>query len=429
MQQAIPSALGRRRFLARLRYQLLFGLLFAVACPLVLYNTGKAPQQWFETSTLYTGGGALVAFVVALYLFRRVMTFPGVGVLGYVMPAVGAGYALVAVGFLAYRIEYSRLTLTLAFLFALGFLFAVASYVRLRGGQKFYIVPGGSSERLATIAGTDWVILSEPVPPRDPHPVIVADLRADLSEEWERLIAEMAIKGFPVYHVKQVQESLTGRVEIEHLSENSFGSLVPNLGYRRTKRLLDIFLCMAAIPILAIPAILVACAIKSSSPGPVLFKQRRQGYRGEEFTVVKFRTMVNQQSAKTPEGIRKSAITVQDDARITRLGHWLRRTRIDEIPQILNVLVGQMSWIGPRPEAVPLSSWYSEELPFYNYRHIVRPGITGWAQVNQGHVADLDNVLIKLHYDFFYIKNFSGWLDLLICARTIAIILSGKGSR
>lgn len=429
MQHTLAGTLGRPRFLARLRYQLIYGLLLAVGAPLGLYNLGKDPSRWWEASTVYTAGAGSFAFLVALYLFRRVMTFPGVGVLAYVMPAVGAGYALVAIAFLACRIEYSRVTLFLGFVSALAFLFVVASYVRLRSGQNFYVIPGGSSEQLTSIAGTNWIVLSEPVAPSDPHPVLVADLRADLSEKWERLIADMAIKGCPVYHVKQVQESLTGRVEIEHLSENSFGSLLPNMGYRRAKRLFDLLLCFAAIPIFLLPSLIVAVAIKLDTRGPVLFKQARRGYRGEAFTVLKFRTMLHEGADTASDDPRNAAITVENDTRVTRIGRWLRRTRIDELPQIVNVLLGQMSWIGPRPEALSLSKWYSNELPFYNYRHIVRPGITGWAQVNQGHVAALDDVLIKLHYDFFYIKNFSAWLDLLISARTVAIIFSGAGSR
>src|SRR5690606_16733904 len=121
--------------------------------------------------------------------------------------------------------------------------------------------------------------------------------------------------------------------------------------------------------------------------------------------------------------------TVERDARITGPGRFLRRCRLDELPQILNILRGEMSWIGPRPEAVPLSRLYESGLPFYRYRHIVRPGITGWAQVNQGHVAAVDEVLDKLHYDFFYIKNFSIWLDMLITLRTIRVVLTGKGAR
>ena len=128
-------------------------------------------------------------------------------------------------------------------------------------------------------------------------------------------------------------------------------------------------------------------------------------------------------------GVGTRILTVEDDERITRVGKFLRRTRLDEIPQVINILRGEMSFIGPRPEALPLSDWYEQELPFYSYRHIVRPGLTGWAQVNQGHVAELEEVSHKLQYDFYYIKNFSAWLDIVIVLRTIRIVLFGFGWR
>jgi lipopolysaccharide/colanic/teichoic acid biosynthesis glycosyltransferase len=129
------------------------------------------------------------------------------------------------------------------------------------------------------------------------------------------------------------------------------------------------------------------------------------------------------------EDERGAAMTGHEDDRITRVGAFLRRTRIDELPQIINILKGEMSWIGPRPEALVLSSWYVGEIPFYRYRHVVRPGISGWAQVNQGHVAGVDEVHQKLQYDFFYIKYFSPWLDLLILFRTVKTMATGFGSR
>jgi lipopolysaccharide/colanic/teichoic acid biosynthesis glycosyltransferase len=107
----------------------------------------------------------------------------------------------------------------------------------------------------------------------------------------------------------------------------------------------------------------------------------------------------------------------------------LRKFRLDELPQIFNIMKGEMSWIGPRPEAEVLSRWSQSEIPFYRYRHVVKPGISGWAQVNQGHVADVEQVHRKLQYDFYYIKYFSPWLDLLILLRTIKTILTGFGSR
>jgi lipopolysaccharide/colanic/teichoic acid biosynthesis glycosyltransferase len=192
------------------------------------------------------------------------------------------------------------------------------------------------------------------------------------------------------------------------------------------KRVWDFGISLVLLPILLPFLLLVALLIRLDSPGPVLFRQERMGYRGEKFRMFKFRSM---REAAVGADARNAAMTQDDDARVTRLGRHLRRYRIDELPQIVNILKGEMSWIGPRPEAVPLSLWYEAELPFYRYRHIVRPGITGWAQVRQGHVADVSDVLWKLQYDFYYINNFSFWLDLLIVARTVRTIVSGFGAR
>jgi lipopolysaccharide/colanic/teichoic acid biosynthesis glycosyltransferase len=126
---------------------------------------------------------------------------------------------------------------------------------------------------------------------------------------------------------------------------------------------------------------------------------------------------------------RRAAITSEDDQRVTRVGKVLRKLRLDELPQVVNILKGEMSWIGPRPEAEVLSKWYTGELPFYRYRHVVKPGISGWAQVNQGHVAEVEEVHRKLQYDFYYIKYFSPLLDLLIVFRTVKTMLTGFGSR
>ena len=157
-----------------------------------------------------------------------------------------------------------------------------------------------------------------------------------------------------------------------------------------------------------------------------MFRQERTGYRGPAFTLYKFRSMKLDNDFSDD---RDKAMTKSGDDRITRVGRFLRKTKIDELPQVINILRGEMSWIGPRPEAVVLSRWYEQELPFYRYRHIVRPGISGWAQVNQGHVAAVDDVLEKLHYDFYYIKNFSPWLDMVIVLKTVKTMLTGFGAR
>jgi lipopolysaccharide/colanic/teichoic acid biosynthesis glycosyltransferase len=170
---------------------------------------------------------------------------------------------------------------------------------------------------------------------------------------------------------------------------------------------------------------LIALAIRLDSKGPALFRQKRVGHAGSRITVYKFRTL----HVVDVEDERCAAMTRDDDDRITRIGKVLRTLRIDELPQIFNSLMWQMSWIGPRPEAEVLSVWYTSEIPFYRYRHVVKPGISGWAQVNQGHVAQVDEVHRKLQYDFYYIKYFSPWLDILILFRTIKTMLTGWGAR
>lgn len=414
------------RVLGRLRFQLPIGISFVALLPAILYYGGSMELLLADTAALNSIAGCAIAFVTALLLFRRVISFPGIGVVAHVLPASTASYSLTLVGYLGMRWNYSGVVLSFSFAACVALLLLVSLSLRSMRGRRFYVVPSVGSA-VEVLGGFEWSVLQRPALPNDPNLVLIADLRADMSPEWEKLIADAALAGHPVYHIKQVRESLTGKVEIEHLSENSFGSLIPNLSYRKLKRAADVLAVLLAAPLLALPCLVVALLIKLDSPGPAFFRQPRRGYRGEVFTVVKFRTMIDRATSLGQE--RANAVTLSDDARITRLGQFLRRSRIDELPQLWNVLLGEMSWIGPRPEALPLSEWYSDQLPFYSYRHIVRPGITGWAQVNQGHVADLDAVFEKLQYDFYYIKNFSAWLDMLIVWRTVITMLSGFGAR
>jgi lipopolysaccharide/colanic/teichoic acid biosynthesis glycosyltransferase len=256
--------------------------------------------------------------------------------------------------------------------------------------------------------------------------VVLADFRSDMPDEWERRMADYALRGIPVLHYKHFKESLTGRVELEHLSENTFGQLAPISAYMTVRHAMDWLVALVALVVLSPLLLIVAVLVKLESPGPALFRQVRIGYRGERFTVIKFRTM---KVAAGRNDALQAAKTQADDDRITRLGRFLRTSRLDELPQIFNILRGQMSWIGPRPEAEVLSIWYEKDIPFYRYRHIVRPGITGWAQVCQGHVTELEEVRHKLYYDFFFIKYYSFWLDLVIVLRTIKTMVTGYGAR
>jgi len=427
LTSAKPRAELRPSGLSRASVQLVGGLIFAVLLPWLL-RVLLEPEAASLASQQNSLLGTMAALVAGHVFVRSLTSFPGIRAGYYVIPTFAIAYGVTLTVFFFLRFDYSRVQFLGSFALCSAWYLWVFLWRRRSRTLRIGVVPAGEVEVLYGIAGVEWVALNDPALVPSGLDAIVADLRADMSDERERFLAESAIAGMPVYHVKQIQESLTGRVEIEHLSENNFGSLIPGLAYVTIKQIVDLTAALVMMVVLFVPGLFVALAIKADSRGPVMFRQRRMGYRGAVFTVHKFRTMTHRRTDSEDEA-RNSAITVEGDARITRIGKFLRRTRIDELPQIINILRGEMSWIGPRPEAEVLSIWYEKELPYYRYRHIVRPGITGWAQVNQGHVANVDEVLWKLHYDFYYIKNFTPWLDMLITFRTVHTILTGFGSR
>jgi lipopolysaccharide/colanic/teichoic acid biosynthesis glycosyltransferase len=183
----------------------------------------------------------------------------------------------------------------------------------------------------------------------------------------------------------------------------------------------DVGLTILLAPMLFPLMLLIALCIKIDSPGPVFFVQERLGFRGETFRMIKFRTMF-----ENHEGPNHTA---PSDRRVTRVRRVLRYRRLDELPQVYNVLKGEMSWIGPRPESLELAQRYQRDVAFYLYRHIVRPGTSGWAQVNQGQTKGVEEANEKLQYDFYYIKHFSPWLDLLILFKTARTLITGFGAR
>jgi lipopolysaccharide/colanic/teichoic acid biosynthesis glycosyltransferase len=416
----------RRSWWNRVRFQLGGGLLLAVLLPWLLrfqFAVDRTELIGLREAAI----GTTIALIAGYYGFRRLSVLPGVRAAYHIFPSFAISYGVVLSVFFFARIDYSRLQFLVSFAVCIAWYFLV--YYKLQRQQRLRIgvVPFGEVDRMDEIPEVAWIRLSDTGIEPDGLDAIVADLRADIPDEWERFLADRALAGRLIMHVKQMQESLTGRVAIEHLSENNLGSLIPGIVYGKAKRLGDMIAAILLMPLLGPIMLLIGLAIRIDTPGPILFRQQRMGYGGRTFTMFKFRSMTHQQARA--EDPRAAAVTHDADQRVTRVGRFLRRYRIDELPQAFNVLRGEMSWIGPRPEAIPLSLWYERELPFYRYRHIVRPGITGWAQVNQGHVAEVDDVLWKLHYDFYYIKNFSFWVDLLIVARTIRTMLTGFGAR
>jgi lipopolysaccharide/colanic/teichoic acid biosynthesis glycosyltransferase len=420
------KARNQRRLVTRQRFNLAGSLLLVTLLPLPLREM-FFPGTTFPPSSINSLIVNAAAVIIAFWIRLSIDAYPGNRMGKIILPAISVGYSVSIAVLLMTRLPYDRFALIVGGAAYLVWSYGLYALVQRRTYRRIAVVPYGEIRNLETIPHVDWVRLSnDDITQVHDCDAIVADFAADLPPEWEAFLADTALAGKVVYQVKQLSEALTGRVEIDHLSENSFGSLVPARGYFYLKALADFLFAVALLPF-ALPVMgMVAIMIRLDSPGSILFRQKRVGHAGRPITVYKFRTM---RPLGAVDDRRASAMTLDGDERITRIGSFLRRSRLDELPQIFNILKGEMSWIGPRPEAAVLSTWYTGEIPFYRYRHVVKPGISGWAQVNQGHVAGVDEVHRKLQYDFYYIKYFSPWLDSLIVFSTIRTMLTGFGSR
>lgn len=364
------------------------------------------------------------AYVVSFYILHKFKLFPGTRSLPFIIPTVLITWLSVFAVLLLLREEvYSRPVLVASFALANAWAFFGFFLGHRFTKPKLALVPFGRALELADTTQALITVLRSPVLNGRRYDGIVADLHSDeLSPEWERFLAKCTLAGIPVYHTQQLIEWFTGCVKVEHLSENSFGSLQPSFFYSSVKRAIDFSCVFLLLPIFAPIMLITAVAIALDSKGGVFYTQKRMGYRGKPFTMYKFRSMRNDIAGKD--------FTVGEaDPRITKVGLMIRKYRIDELPQILNVLKGEMSFIGPRPESLDLSRWYEKDVPFFEYRHVVRPGLSGWAQVNQGYAAEVEGMTIKLQYDFFYIKHFSLWLDILVFSKTVRTVMTGFGSR
>jgi sugar transferase (PEP-CTERM system associated) len=258
------------------------------------------------------------------------------------------------------------------------------------------------------------------------HRVIVAmpDRRGTLPVEE---LLDLRLEGVKVEEATSWLERISGKIEVEHLYPSwlifaegfRFSSF-----FRLVRRALNFWFALAGL-VISLPLIpFIVLAVRLDSSGPVLYRQQRVGRRGVIFHCYKFRTM--RQDAEADSG---ATWALDDDPRITRVGRFLRASRLDEIPQLWCVLKGDMHFVGPRPERPEFVEWLSKEIPYYGVRHVVRPGITGWAQVQYKYASTLADAREKLQYDLFYIKNASLGLDLLIMFQTIKIVLLGRGAR
>ncbi|HEY9886545.1 MAG TPA: exopolysaccharide biosynthesis polyprenyl glycosylphosphotransferase [Vampirovibrionales bacterium] len=251
-------------------------------------------------------------------------------------------------------------------------------------------------------------------------------LQREVPQDLLEKLVKLKFKGVEVRDVGSFYEQIVGKLPLLHLPENWFLNsqlfqTVTNYSLIRFKRLFDLTIVSFSLPI-ALPLILLGViGVKLFSKGPAFYSQKRVGANGKHFTIHKLRSMEVQD-----EDSAKVQWTEKNDPRITPIGKLLRSTRIDELPQLWNILKGDMSCIGPRPERPEYTSQLQKEIPYYDLRHSIRPGISGWAQVNEPYASPSDS-LLKLEYDLFYIRNLSLFLEIEILLKTVRVVLMRKG--
>ena len=417
---------GRRRITRILRsnrWVLGLGIVLAVLLPEALHGFVEGWGRWFAAGTgpvEFSLVATVLSLVAAHVSLRRLGVLPLVDARTTIVPTLTASYSVVIVVFYAAGIPLEPYHFWTSFVLALAWYFAVSTYLG-RHARPLVGLVGVPVEWAGELpANVNWCAIEAPLLDAGVDAVVI-DPHAGFDLEWSRFITSLVLDGVPVYHRAHLVEGLTGRTRFENDAENNFGALLPSLVYARLKRVFDLAALVPAALVAGPILMAAAIAIKIDSKGPVFFHQTRVGFRGRLFVCHKLRTMRSE--------LDGPSYTLENDSRITRLGRFLRKWRIDELPQMFNILKGDMSWIGPRPEARELAEDYARTVPFYDYRHAVRPGISGWAAVHQGNVALVDAATLKLEYDFYYIRYFSIWLDLLIAIKTLQTIWTGFGSR
>ena len=259
------------------------------------------------------------------------------------------------------------------------------------------------------------------------HEVVVA-IERHIDANLFQLLIECQARGVRISLMADLYEQIYRRVPVEYIDPGWAlqviqGRAVFNRLQLSLKRLSDLALGLLALPVWALFVPVIALAIRLDSPGPIFYRQIRCGRAGRPFSILKFRTMISD-----AEKDGKPRWATENDDRITRVGRFLRKARLDELPQVLNVLRGEMSFIGPRPERPEFVEELQHQIPFYRARLMVKPGLSGWAQVHYNYGNSVEDALIKLQYDLYYLHSWSLWLDLYIIFKTVGVVFKFKGT-
>lgn len=409
-----------------------FSIFFAFLWSVVGFSLlASAAVNWFpfiESEGLTSRAvpllsGASIAYLVMAFILARLRTLPYSNrpfVINFVVTAVAA---VLFMALAAARVYFS-LSFILLYVVFTNVWFSLEAVLRRKFSLYILAVArGGYPIEERKFPNIKLVPFDRPEDLPEVIDGVVIDFRAELSDEWLEFVTRCIMEDIPVISSDDFVETQTGTLILENLTTAQSISFQRASIYQAVKRASDILLILLFSPFWITIFLITAAAVKLESPGPVIFSQQRVGRRGKPFTIYKIRSM------RTDSEKNGAAFAGKGDPRVTRVGAFIRKFRIDEFPQFYNILAGDMSLIGPRPEQVVFVETFTKAIPYYQLRHMVRPGITGWAQITQGYAAGTDETAVKLAHDLYYVKHLSFVLDFLIGVRTIATILTGFGAR
>jgi sugar transferase (PEP-CTERM system associated) len=389
-----------------------------------LYEPQRISGRWEIYFRLLLVLSVLSFFLAALLYFLPELS------IGSNVPLVGT--AILAIALVMWRSAYESILSLAMFrerVYVLGGgerARAVIETLRSRRDAGMEVIDGegkgafdGDLERFAA----DLRAFCEPRPGIDRVIVAMEDRRGSLPV---RELLDLRLRGVVIEDTSELMERLLGRLPLDGLNPSTLiftRGFNVKVAHQIVRRLISIVVSFVGL-VLCLPFIpFIILAVRLSSPGPIFFRQTRVGLHGQHFSLLKFRTM--RQDAEANGAVWAT----RNDSRVTPFGKFMRKTRLDEIPQLWNVLCGEMGFVGPRPERPEFVQWLTREIPYYEIRHIVRPGLTGWAQVRYQYGASLEETKRKLEYDLYYIKHVSLGLYLLIIFETIKTIVLRRGAQ
>ncbi|MCF4098419.1 sugar transferase [Maritalea mediterranea] len=400
-----------------------FSLCSILLAQLIIFGHPKFPTQ---QPILISTGAALSLLLVAHLSYLATERIPGSAPQFLAIPILAFYFLVLSTTLYFLRIDYSRVVLGAAFVGLVIWYIIGTILLRRYEIGRIGLVPPITKSKLEQLPRINWEDLTNPNQSHEVLDALVVSNEAEIPPDWQRFVTRARLDNLPVYTVDAIKEAVTGKVDLDKVTANDRSLLIWGRGYLFIRKYLDWIIALFALPFFIPILAILAIWIKLDDGGPVFYIQERTGFKGKPFRMYKIRTMSHKSSGSTS---LEDAKTKEDDKRITRAGQFIRKSRLDELPQIFNILLGQMAWIGPRPNAVKLSEWYRSEFSQYDLRYLVPPGITGWAQVNHGHVATIDGEREKVAYDLFYAKNVSLSLDILIALRTIKVMVTGSGAK